>query len=375
MADELLKTRFIKGSSKLVTSTLRDLIIRYARWQEAGGVRQSLMISNRRGSSVSNEENEQDLDGDVIAWDFDTSYSDAMSQFTNDERSPTLNSLSDRGVEISQYSEPVPARQLTGPSQGFATPALPAPPPTPVTGPHSSAAEHPLEQLFNDGTVRSSTAPAALRPRKDTLTSRPVSPLATINASATQPTSQDMDFRTHQTVGSASFDLRLPDVTPIVPIQIEIPSPEETFRKDPPATRSRSATVTRSTRSDSGGSSGLSRTPRHNPAEPMPQPQSPPRTNRNVSPKPQPPMPPPMPPPNTLPSKSTVSNSPQPPPSLPFIPPSSPATSHVSKSVPVNPPASTLPSATAFNDQALTKARSTELKTSRPPNLTLTVRP
>ena len=60
------------------TSTLRDLITRYAKWQEAGGVRQSIMISNRRGSAVSNEENEADLDhdGDVIAWDFDAAFSD-----------------------------------------------------------------------------------------------------------------------------------------------------------------------------------------------------------------------------------------------------------------------------------------------------------
>jgi len=331
------------------------------------------MISNRRGSAISNEENEPDLDGDVIAWDFDTSLTDAMSPFINDENSPILNSVSDRVGETSQYLEPAPSRHLGSLSQGVMNPAqLSVPPRASVS---TAAAEHPLEQLFNNGTVRSSTVPPTFRPRKDTLTSRPVSPLSGLNASATQPTSPDMELRTHQAVGTAGFDLRLPDIGPGAPIQIEIPSTEETFRKDPPAPRSRSATVTRTARSDSAGSSGLSRPPRHNPAEPMPQPQSPPRSNRAVSPKPQPPLIPPIPSTAAQSIKSTASNSPpRPPPTLPVMPPSSPPKGPVlSKPVPVNLTPSNIPGVIPFYDHVLTKARSTELKSSRPPNLILTV--
>jgi len=334
------------------------------------------MISNPRGSAIGNEENEPDLDGDVIAWDFDTSFTDPMSPFIDDENSPILNSASDRAGETSPFLEPAPSRQLGSVSQGVTNPQVPVPPQNPTSTAHASATEHPLEQLFNDGTVRSSPAPPAFRPRKDTLTSRPISPLPALNASATQPTSLDMDFRTHQAVGMAVFDLRLPDVGPGAPIQIEIPPPEETFRKDPPAPRSRSATVTRTARSDSASSSGLSRPPRQNPSEPMPQPQSPPRSNRTVSPKPQQPLVPPM--PSTTPqlTKPAASNSPpRPPPTLPAKPPSSPPKGQVSsKSIPLNPSPSNIPGVIPFNDHVPTKARPTELKSSRPPNLILTVR-
>ena len=333
------------------------------------------MISHPRGSAISHEENEPDLDGDIIAWDFDTSLTDPMPPFINDENS--LNNVFDRSGETSQYLEAAPSRQLVNVSQGVTNPPqLPVPPQNPLSTAHASAPEHPLEQLFNDGTVRSSTAPPAFRPRKDTLTSRPVSPLPTLNASATQPTSLDMDFRTHQATGTAVFDLRLPDIGPGAPIQIEIPPPEETFRKDPPAPRSRSATVTRAARSDSAGSSGLSRPPRQNPSEPMPQPQSPSRSNRTVSPKPQPPLVPPMPSTTVQSTKPAASNSPpRHPPTLPVLPPSSPPTGQVSsKSVPVNPSPSNIPGVIPFNDHVPTKARSTEFKSSRPPNLILTVR-
>lgn len=355
------------------TSTLRDLITRYARWQESGGVRQSIMISNRRGSSVSNEENEPDLDhDDVIAWDFDTSFSDVLIP-SMEERFLSPTSSFDRLGDPSSASDTIQTRPLRSTSQGQGSLAPAAVPPAPMLS--SSATEHPLEQLFNDGTIRSATAPPALRTRKDTITSRPLSPLPPLNGPATQPSSPDMESRPGTGLGTGSYDLRLPDIAPVAPIQIEIPATEETLRKDAPGVRSRSTTVTRSTRSDSTGSAGFpSRTPRHNPTEPMPPPHFPTVSARSESPKPQPP---------PLPSQITASLNvvkSQPPPMSPpkstvaMPPPTSPTKGHISsKSVPNNAPLSAPPPNTPSHEHMLTKARSTELKSSRAPHLTLNV--
>jgi len=364
----------------LPTSTLRDLITRYAKWQDAGGVRQSIMISNRRGSSVSNEDNDPEIDpeGDVIAWDFDTSFSDVAPPSLIDEMKP-LSVPVDYSTE--PPSETLLTRPLRSPSQGQST-LYPSSGgiPTPSQGMQlSSATEHPLEQLFNDGTVRSATAPPSMRSRKDTLPSRPVSPLPPLVGLNTQPSSPDTDSRPSTALSSTSFDLRLPDIAPTAPIQIEIPATEDTLRKDPPGARSRSATVTRTARSDSAGSAGYpGRIPRHNAAEPMPQPQSPPRSSRTVSPSPVP---------IALPNPINIATAtkPQAPPlsppksvlGMPPIPPNSPTKGHhvPSKSAPNNSPLPTAPvsSSAPLQEHTLMKARSTELKSSRPPNLTLNV--
>jgi hypothetical protein len=365
------------------TSTLRDLITRYAKWQEAGGVRQSIMISNRRGSSLSNEENDTEIDseGDVIAWDFDTSFSDvAPSSLVNETKPLAFPSL-DYSTE--SLSDTLLTRPLRSPSLGQST--LVSSSGTisslPMSIQHNSATEHPLEQLFNDGTVRSAAAPPPLRSRKDTLPSRPVSPLPPLTGLSTQPSSPDSESRPGTALSTASFDLWLPDIAPTAPIQIEIPATQDTLRKDPPGVRSRSATVTRTARSDSAGSAGYpGRLPRHNATEPMPQPHSPPRSSRAVSPKP------------TLnplanPITAAYPHKAQAPPlsppksvlGMPPIPPTSPTKSqHIpSKSAPINSPlpGPPLSSTAPIQDHMLIKARSADLKTSRAPNLTLNVEP
>ena len=359
------------------TSTLRDLITRYARWQESGGVRQSIMISNRRGSSVSNEENEADLDNDdVIAWDFDTSFSDVGLPSSTEEKFLSPTSAFERPVDPS--SDIIQTRPLRSTSQGQGSLASTSVPPAPLP-PSNVTTEHPLEQLFNDGTVRSATAPTTLRSRKDTITSRPLSPLPPLSAPAAQPSSPDMESRPGTALGAGSYDLRLPDITPIAPIQIEIPATEETLRKDTPGVRSRSATVTRGTRSDSTGSGGFtSRTPRNNAADPLPPPPLSSVLIRSESPKPQPP-----PLPTPLPSQTASSMNvakPQPtamsPPKVTSAapPPISPTKGHMpSKSVPNNSALSVTPLRAFSQDHVLTKARSTELKSSRAPHLTLNV--
>jgi hypothetical protein len=360
------------------TSSLRDLITRYARWQESGGVRQSIMISDRRGSAVSSDDNDMDIanEGEVIAWDFDTSLSDIAISSPPEEKTPlSLGNLGNLGYldDSSSTFDTLLSRPSYGQSTLSSTTTSSST--LPLNIQHSAATEHPLEQLFNDGTVRSATAPPALRSRKDTMPSRPVSPLPPLSVSNTQPSSPDSEYRPGTALGMTAFDLRLPDIAPIAPIQIEIPTTEDTLRKDAPGVRSRSATVTRPGRSDSAGSTGFpSRVPRHNPTEPMPQ--SPPRTIRAASPKPQPPLP-------------TLSNAPKaqpmpmsppkPAPSVPLNPPKSPPKAHhiPSKSVPNNASLSpaTLSAITALQDNVPTKPRSSDLKPPRPANLILNVSP
>jgi hypothetical protein len=98
------------------TSTLRDLITRYAQWQESGGVRQSIMISDRRGSAVSSDDNELDLanEGDVIAWDFDTSLSDIAISSSPEEN--ILAPLSSIGYldDTSSIFDTIQSRPLYG---------------------------------------------------------------------------------------------------------------------------------------------------------------------------------------------------------------------------------------------------------------------
>lgn len=360
------------------TATLRDLITRYAKWQEAGGVRQSIMISNRRGSSLSNEDNEADVDndGNVIAWDFDTSLSDIAKPSIGQESSgPSVLAMDH---DESAAFDTVHTRPLRSPSlaQGNVPPTS-LPQPLPLSVPHGSGVEHPLEQLFNDGTIRSATAPPALRARKDTLPSRPVSPLPPLTVGVTQPASPDMDSRPGTALGMASYDLRPSDA----PILIKIPATEETLRKDPPGARSRSATVTRGARSDSTGSAGFSsRTARHNAVDivplPQPQAQSPPMSSWIGSPMSQPPLPATL---ATQLNPSATVSKPQPSPLSPpkstavgpSVPPPSPTKGHIqSKSMPVNTPFTRPFDA---SDHDLIRVKSGELKTFKPPNLNLNV--
>ena len=346
---------------------LRDLIIRYAKWQEAGGVRHSTVISNRRGSTASNDENDHDVDNetDIIAWDFDTSPSDATSVSTTEERETSSFISSDyRGVPLS--TDTLSSRSTM------------APPQLTSTIPSSTALEHPLEQLFNDDTIRSATAPPGLRPRKDTLPSRPVSPIPPLLGTAGQSSSMDSDYRPGTALEMTAYDLRLPEIPTSGPIQIEIPA-TEALRKDAAGVRSRSATITRSTRSDSAGSAGFSgRNPRYNPPEPMPQPHSPPTSSRAASPKPQPPSFSVQ--GSIATSLSKAQPSPTPPPKLSIMqtlgPPGSPPKGHISsKSVPNNSSLSIgVSSGVTFpQDLGYVKQRPSEIKAPRSPNLTLNV--
>ena len=330
-------------------------------------MRQSTMISNRRGSTASTDDIVQDIDNenDIIAWDFDTTLSDTINMSHPEEHNaPPFAPVNDLSWG---YSDTLPS-------------TIPAPPPSAV--PLQGALEHPLEQLFNDDTVRSATAVAGLRPRKDTMPSRPVSPLPPLPVTTIQPSNPESDYRQGPNLGMGSYDLRLPEIPSSGPIQIEIPATEETLRKDTSAVRSRSATVTRTARSDSTGSAGFpARIARYNAQEPMPQPHSPPTSSRAASPKPQQPLPSSL----SLQGPTTINlpkvqSIPLSPPKtvtiLPLVPPGSPPKGHISsKSVPN---ATTLSNAGSLGasfsqEPGLNKPRPPELKPSRPPHLTLNV--
>jgi hypothetical protein len=328
------------------------------------------MISQRRGSTSSADDIEQDIDHetDIIAWDFDTSHSDGLGLSQTDDRDTSL------FATVSDLSRSHPVSLDTAASN---TP-VPTPPMASTMPPHL---EHPLEQLFSNDTIRSATVPAGLRPRKDTMpSSRPVSPLPPLPlpGATIQPTNTDSDYRSSPALGLPPYDLRLPEIPSSGPIQIEIPTPEETLRKDAPApgVRSRSATITnRSARSDSTGSSGFPpRLARFNPLEPMPQPNSPPTSSRAASPKPQLPSPPSYP---LQPASTNISKAPMSPPknitTTQVIPPGSPPKGHISsKSLP-NPGVTNGTPAPLPQDATFIKPRPAEMKPPRPPNLTLNV--
>ncbi len=74
-ASELTKTKLIKGTTKVPTSILRELIVRYENWKKSGGVRQSLAI----GGDLDGDEDfdgqfglDDDTTNGADAWDFDT---------------------------------------------------------------------------------------------------------------------------------------------------------------------------------------------------------------------------------------------------------------------------------------------------------------
>lgn len=69
IAEDLLKTRFIKNTRSISTSILKDLITRYQQWRENNKhVRDSFMASTGHGASFSDDE---DDDSSSFDWDFD----------------------------------------------------------------------------------------------------------------------------------------------------------------------------------------------------------------------------------------------------------------------------------------------------------------
>lgn len=69
-AEELAKTKFVRGSKGIPTSSIRELIARYMNWREHNKSRDSMAIYNRH--SIGSEEDMAD-NSDDFRWDFDTS--------------------------------------------------------------------------------------------------------------------------------------------------------------------------------------------------------------------------------------------------------------------------------------------------------------
>lgn len=80
-ADDLLKTKLIKGTRQFSTSILKDLILRYQKWRQNNrNVRDSFLIPNEHAASFYEEEEEEESLS--FNWDFESS-NDSTPLYTN----------------------------------------------------------------------------------------------------------------------------------------------------------------------------------------------------------------------------------------------------------------------------------------------------
>ena len=256
-AEELSKSKFIKQVSKFQPSILQELIVRFERWQESGGVRKSLLAHNRRGSALSDLKFDPAEVDEPIGWDFDTVKSHNMIPARN-----------------ASYTEPSPLEHfesgLEVPSNGQ-TKIRHSPDSSTIYSNNSAPrSEHRLVQLFEDPTKSGQ----GYRSRKNTILSRPGSPSQlTIPIYPPQSSGSMLDLGTiqsppatalpfnHSLSLSGTNSLKLPEITTSEPFQIEIPAPEDTLKLD--ESRSRSNTISRAGRSNSVATASTPRTTRH----------------------------------------------------------------------------------------------------------------
>ncbi|KAK9242199.1 kinase-like domain-containing protein [Lipomyces tetrasporus] len=100
-ADELLRTRLIRVSKNVPTSSLRELIARYRTWRDQGNVRQSIALANNNknggaqipGAQVGSDgedgsmADEEENDKESVGWDFDIESDSTTDTFTAAEPS------------------------------------------------------------------------------------------------------------------------------------------------------------------------------------------------------------------------------------------------------------------------------------------------
>lgn len=86
-AEDLLKSKLIKGSRAYSSSILKDLILRYQQWREKNKhIRDSFLASNGPGASFSDEEED---DASSFDWDFETSGDNDNSSIDNQRSQET----------------------------------------------------------------------------------------------------------------------------------------------------------------------------------------------------------------------------------------------------------------------------------------------
>ncbi|KAK9375229.1 kinase-like domain-containing protein [Lipomyces chichibuensis] len=202
-ADELLRTRFIRVSKNVLTSSLRELIARYRTWKDQGNVRRSIALANNKnggppvpgaqvgsdgedGSIADDEEN----DKESVGWDFDienqsttdnsaalqssenrrlsdgsttssSSFSETDGMISSIDSTRALEYLADRQIDSDLNAETLRlATQfpMTNPSHA----AKKVGSLSPVVSRTATQAPHPLLQLFtnNDGPSLSQTVSA-----------------------------------------------------------------------------------------------------------------------------------------------------------------------------------------------------------------------
>ncbi|KAK9238802.1 kinase-like domain-containing protein [Lipomyces kononenkoae] len=193
-ADELLRTRFIRVSKNVPTSSLRELIARYRSWRDQGNVRRSIALANNNknggppgpGAQVGSDgedgsmADDEDNDEESVGWDFDIENQSHAEAYSSDGRrlsdaSSTSSSsisetdgmrgtmsstraaleyLADRQIDSDLDAETVRlATQFPVSNPSTAGAVKKAGSASPVASRSASQTQHPLLQLFsnNDG--------------------------------------------------------------------------------------------------------------------------------------------------------------------------------------------------------------------------------
>ena len=275
-AEELARTKFIKLMSKTPTSCLRDLILRFEKWQESGGIRKSLLLHERRGSGLSDLQVDLMENDEPVGWDFDTvrSHIRPKEDRNNNEDQNKLENALDGNTAL----DPMNPNSFNAPQSEFSSNGEIQPPVDAVLA-HTirpmlsraassnlgstvlskqsssstavSSSDHRLLQLFDDpentnqdvgGTRGRKDSVARLRPSSPSPLSIPSFPLKTKNISASPINNEIPEYR----YPSESGTMKLPEIPASEPFQIEIPPPNEAFNKpEKPASISRRPTVGR----------------------------------------------------------------------------------------------------------------------------------
>ncbi|KAK9464392.1 kinase-like domain-containing protein [Lipomyces arxii] len=188
-ADELLKTRFIRVSRSVPTSSLRELISRFQSWKDQGNVRRSIALADNikdgPGAQIGSDDEDDekgeddDIDKESVGWDFDivnqgslnapelsdrrtsesSTSSDSDHATLSIENTRKLDYMHDRAIDADLNAEtlrlasPFPMSKAASQSTRQNTTGMQAPVPQ---------EPHPLLQLFSKDEASASAPPLAL---------------------------------------------------------------------------------------------------------------------------------------------------------------------------------------------------------------------
>ncbi|KAG5357673.1 Serine/threonine-protein kinase KIC1 [Yarrowia sp. C11] len=198
-AEELSKTKFVRSSKGIPTSTIKDLISRYMHWREHNKSRDSMAVYNRQ--SIGSEEDIVDHSDD-FRWDFDTSTAPdehARVEVHNgqvDFRPESTHAYRDIGemgtqvllqstVSASEVLEQRYEQQQSQLQHGDMNTAT-----NTMTLPQEEEEPHPLLELFVD--ENEPPAPSPARPELSSSMSLPTVPTQKAQMASVAPTLNDL---------------------------------------------------------------------------------------------------------------------------------------------------------------------------------------